>query len=74
MGKRKKEPYVFQPSTKEVFLCLSSSPKWLKLLLDNSKGKDYEVFLASLIQKQFLEEERNKNRLTIKLISEHSEI
>jgi len=69
MRSKKSKPNIFKPSTKEIFLCLSSAPNWLKLLLDQNNGRDYGPFLTSLIEKKFCEEERVNERLTMKMIA-----
>lgn len=43
--------FIHSPSTKEIFYCISSNPKWVKLLI--GKQKEYEPFLINLVQKDF---------------------
>ncbi len=65
---KERRKFVHEPSTKEIFYCLSNATNWVQLLIGNSAEKPYTDFLMFLIQKKFYEDAGEK--LTIKRISE----
>ena len=74
MGRKKRVPHIYKPSTHNIFFCLSSAKKWCQLLLTRSEGKTYEPFLKFLVEKDFFESERSDRfeRFTIKSLAQHS--
>jgi hypothetical protein len=48
------------PSTLEVFFCLSSMPNWATILLNNGSEKPYKLFLQWLLDKQFYKDKEDK--------------
>jgi hypothetical protein len=63
---KEKRKIIHQPSTKEIFGCLSNGREWVKLLINESNTKPYVEFLNWMIDKKFYE---NEERVTIKKIS-----
>ncbi len=68
MGRTKERMKIFhEPSTHEIFYCLSYMPEYAKILAAENNKKPYYQFLTWLIEKDFYKE-RNEN-LSIKQIS-----
>ncbi|MBO9682328.1 MAG: hypothetical protein J7502_06620 [Flavisolibacter sp.] len=64
---KEKRKFVHEPSTHEIFICLSSLPSWTTILLQNGTQKPYMPFLQWLIERNFYEEREEK--ITIKRIA-----
>ena len=62
--KKEREKILHQPSTLEIFYCLSDMPQWSKILGDHTDAKSYKNFLDWLIQINFKKE--SEQRTTIK--------
>lgn len=65
---KERRKFIHEPSTYEIFLCLSSMVKWSKILYDHGPEKEYKPFLKSLIECRYLEDSEGKT--TIKKIAE----
>jgi len=59
---KEKRKIIHQPSTHEIFVCLSQMPSYSKLLLENKPDKIYAKFLSWLIEIDF---NNDKNEKTI---------
>lgn len=58
---KEKRKIIHEPSTHEIFVCLSQMPSYSKLLLANKPNKPYAKFLSWLIEIDF---NRDKNEKT----------
>lgn len=68
MGRTKeRRKIIHQPSTPEIFDCISCMPTYSKLLLDQYPNKPYSVFLHGLIDINFYNDRNEK--ITIKRIA-----
>jgi hypothetical protein len=63
-GRRK---FIHEPSTHEVFVCLSSMVNWSRILYEHGQDKEYKPFLKVLIDCNYLEGSEGKT--TIKKIA-----
>ncbi|MGG9970919.1 hypothetical protein ACQ33O_03900 [Ferruginibacter sp. SUN002] len=61
MGRTKeKKKILHEPSTHEIFGCISRTPTYSKLLLENGPEKTYTAFLSWLIEKDFYNDKYEK--------------
>ena len=58
---------LHQPSTHEIFMCLSYMPKWSEILWTHEVDKPYKPFLKWLIETRFFPHREEK--ITVKKLS-----
>ncbi|MBK9958760.1 MAG: hypothetical protein IPP11_09245 [Chitinophagaceae bacterium] len=64
---KERKKHIHEPSTHEVFLCLSSMLAWSQILLEKGVVKEYQSFLKGLIETRYFEDREEK--VTIKQIA-----
>ncbi len=64
---KERKKIIHEPSTQEIFRCLSCMPKWSQILYDEGVDKVYKPFLKWLIEAKYFEE--RKEKITIKNIA-----
>jgi hypothetical protein len=64
---KEKKQILHEPSTQEIFKCLSEMPKWSELLLTSGADKIYKPFLQWLIEVNFFNGKNEKR--TVKQIA-----
>jgi hypothetical protein len=64
---KKNKKFIHEPSTHEVFVCLSSMVNWSRILYEHGQDKEYKGFLKSLIDCNYLE--GGEGKTTIKKIA-----
>jgi len=64
---KEKKKIIHEPSTLEVFRCLSGSPIYSKILLENTPHKPFSDFLKRLIEINFYND--NEEKITIKKLA-----
>ena len=69
---KEKKKIIHEPSTHEVFVCLSSMPVYSKILIDNIPPKPYFDFLKWLIEINFNKDKEGKIIIK-KLAAEYKE-
>jgi len=63
---KERRKVIHQSDTKEYFMCLSSMPRWSKVLAENT-DKPYNLFLQFLLEKNYYND--REERLMIKQIA-----
>lgn len=58
---------LHEPSTHEIFMCLSCMPKWSEILLSHGAGKPYKPFLKWLLEARFFPNREEK--ITVKKLA-----
>jgi hypothetical protein len=67
MKSMKRELRIHEPTTKEIYFCLSRAIEWCEIIAKNTIGKPYNDFLKWLIEHQFF---KTKENVTVKWLSE----